>query len=857
MLPLNAEPKTKNRMKTLKNMAYLYKLIFIGILLNVGIIGTTIAQCPDVVWSDEFEGNQVDTDKWEFQIGDGCSEGICGWGNNELQFYQAENATVSDGLLRITAKEQRVRAYRYTSARLRTLNKGDFKYGRFEARIKIPQGQGIWPAFWMMPTEEVYGGWPKSGEIDIMENVGHELKDVHGTIHYGDDWPNNQSKGVRFSLNEEQGIFADQFFTFAIEREEGEIRWYVDDVLYSTITADDLAPYNWPFDEKFHFILNVAVGGDWPGDPDGTTVFPQVMEVDYVRVYDGFFPSISGDRIVSNQENNVTYTVNNVSGGTSVNWSVPEGATIVNGNGTSTVTVDWGTTGGDVIASFSDGCGSKELKINVEVEPPFTYDFSFENFDDEGTADYIESDGTLTVVSNPDQSGINTSSLSGKYERDQDAQWDVIFYSTSAIQDASEYSSRNKKFYMDIYTSSAPVGTQILLQLEDSGQADAGNFPAGRHSRYQAFTTTQNSWERLEFDFVDQPDASTSDFNVDNIVVLFAPDSFTDDIYYFDNFDSYKIDDGTGDGDDETVPAAPGSLSATAVSSSQIDLSWTDNSTNEDGFRVERSMDGNSFSDIATLNANTTSYSDTDLNESTTYYYRVLAFNSSGDSDYSNTDSATTQADGDGGTPTHAYVSDITLDTQNAGQGRRNGTATVTILDNTGSAVSDATVSGTFSGDFNESASGVTGSDGTVTLVTTNSLRGGVSFEFCVNDVSHASLFYDSEANVVTCSDDEGANKVVDGLFADSPESFELKQNFPNPFNPTTQISYTIPEDSQVKLTVYNMLGEQVAVLVDSYQSVGTHQVTFDASNLSSGIYIYRLNAGSQFQSRKLMTIIK
>jgi beta-glucanase (GH16 family) len=238
------------------------------------------------VWADEFEGTSVDQTKWEFQIGDGRAYGLpSGWGNNELQWYRAENATVENGQLTITAKREPFETKAYTSVRMRTANKGEWKYGRFEMRAKLPLGQGIWPAFWMLPTDSIYGGWAASGEIDIMELVGHEPSRVVGTIHYGGSWPQNVFTNASYSLP--NGTFADEFHRFAIEWEPGEMRWYVDGVHYQTQS-------NWwttggrfpaPFDQRFHLLLNLAVGGNWPGSPNEITVFPQTMVVDYVRVY--------------------------------------------------------------------------------------------------------------------------------------------------------------------------------------------------------------------------------------------------------------------------------------------------------------------------------------------------------------------------------------------------------------------------------------------------------------------------------------------------------------------------------------------------------------------------------------------
>jgi beta-glucanase (GH16 family) len=245
------------------------------------------AQDWELVWSDEFEGDTLDTSKWSYQYGTGTSEGLTGWGNNELQYYtdRPENVFVQDGKLHIVARQERFGNRDYTSARIRSINQGDWTYGRFEIRAKLPEGRGLWPAIWMMPTESVYGTWAASGEIDIMELVGHEPDVVHGTLHYGGRWPNNVHTGASYRMRD--GKFSDDFNTFTLLWREGEMRWFVNGQLYQNQLnwSTEGHPFPAPFDEKFHMILNVAVGGNWPGSPDHTTQFPQEMVVDYVRVY--------------------------------------------------------------------------------------------------------------------------------------------------------------------------------------------------------------------------------------------------------------------------------------------------------------------------------------------------------------------------------------------------------------------------------------------------------------------------------------------------------------------------------------------------------------------------------------------
>ncbi|MEM1326099.1 MAG: family 16 glycosylhydrolase [Bacteroidota bacterium] len=517
----------------------MYRSIFTSAYLLLLLLFTfnLSAQCPTLVWEDNFDGTTLDNTKWTPQIGDGCDIGICGWGNNELQWYQAQNATVENGLLKITARRENVGGKNYTSSRLRTINKGDWKYGRFEASIKLPTGQGIWPAFWMLPTDNVYGGWPQSGEIDIMELIGREPSTVHGTIHFGQAWPNNSASGEEYMLHE--GTFDDDFHEFAIEWEANEIRWYIDDYLYATKNRSDVSPQRWPFDQNFHFLLNVAVGGNWPGNPDGSTVFPQVMEVDYVRVYDMATPTLKGERAVANRAEGVRYTLDNVPDGATVLWTLPSDASFVTNNDGTQVTVDWGDTSGKLTAVVETACETTTIVLDVRVAPVKAKAFTFENFDDEARITKIFSSGQLIEVDNPAGNSINMSPKVGRYERDGSAQFDILVYEIEDLGNVSGYLSGDEDFVLDVYTD-APVGTQILLQLENSNLAQGDNYPRGRHSRFEAVTTTQNEWERLTFKLLDRPDGNISNTAVNQFVFLFASNTFTNNTFHFDNFDSYS-----------------------------------------------------------------------------------------------------------------------------------------------------------------------------------------------------------------------------------------------------------------------------------------------------------------------------
>ncbi len=233
----------------------------------------------NLVWSDEFDGEVLDASSWTYEMGNGCNKDLCGWGNNELQSYsdQPENIKLEDGKLIITALEEP-----YTSARIITQDKREYKWGRIDIRAKLPKGQGIWPAIWMLGENINEVSWPACGEIDIMELVGHTPNISHGTAHWGNSGEGSQFQGSSFSLSQD---FADQYHVFTLLWKNNSMQWHVDETLFHTITTDNTQGFNYPFNNEFFFIMNVAIGGNWPGEPDETTVFPQTMEVDYIRVF--------------------------------------------------------------------------------------------------------------------------------------------------------------------------------------------------------------------------------------------------------------------------------------------------------------------------------------------------------------------------------------------------------------------------------------------------------------------------------------------------------------------------------------------------------------------------------------------
>lgn len=234
-----------------------------------------------LAWSDEFSGTNLDGSVWNQEVGNG----VGGWGNNELEYYtnSLKNTFLSNGHLIIEARKEPMVGFNYSSGRMTTQNKKAFKFGRIDIRAKLPVAKGMWPALWMLGSNVTGAGWPACGEMDIMELVGTYPGTVRATMHWKNAGGNHDSRGADFNLS--SGNFSQQFHVFSMVWAQDLIKCYVDDQLYLTVAVADVGAGNYPFNADQFFIFNVAVGGNWPGAPDGTTNFPQRMFVDYVRVF--------------------------------------------------------------------------------------------------------------------------------------------------------------------------------------------------------------------------------------------------------------------------------------------------------------------------------------------------------------------------------------------------------------------------------------------------------------------------------------------------------------------------------------------------------------------------------------------
>ncbi|MDB5274426.1 MAG: Glucan endo,3-beta-D-glucosidase [Chitinophagaceae bacterium] len=486
-------------------------------------------QCPTLVWSDEFNQATLNTADWNYDTGGG------GYGNNELENYtsRSQNIGLSSGNLVITALKEDYQTEHYTSAKINTYGKQHFTYGRMEARIKLPSTQGLWPAFWMMPEDSYYGSWPQSGEIDIMEEKGSDPTTDYGTIHYGTDaGAGHKYKGGTYSGSVDLSL---DFHIYAVEWKPDTISWYIDDVNYYTVTKTDLGTSNWPFDKDFFIILNLAVGGNFGGDPNASTVFPQTMEVDYVRVYNNVNTlHITGTtKAFANQT--YTYSVTNGSAD-SYTWAVPSGATIVSGQGTNTINVQWGTTGGDVsVAVVKNPCAAYTIYKTVSVIPNGC-DLYFDDFESNQLLSY--STATTGVAyngssSNPLANSVNSSSTVCLYQRNSYEQYDALKYDVNFLPTSTDYENGHDVLFMDMYTA-APVGTIINWQFENKAKASSA-YPSGRRAIFQGKTTVQNQWERIKFTLLTRPDLGTDPTTIDQFTILFDPNTYTNDTYYIDN----------------------------------------------------------------------------------------------------------------------------------------------------------------------------------------------------------------------------------------------------------------------------------------------------------------------------------
>lgn len=705
-------------------------LQFFTLLISFTLFFFSTSQAQDwqLVWSDEFEGTELDLSKWSYQHGTGAAEGLSGWGNAELQYYtdRPDNIYVQDGKLHIVALQEEFSGMNYTSARIRSTNKGDWRYGRFEASIKLPEGQGIWPAFWMMPTDAVYGRWPASGEIDIMELVGHNPDEVHGTIHYGP--PHTYSGGI---YKMDSGSFSDDFNTFAIEWENGEIRWYVNDIHYHTETNwfSDSQDFPAPFEQRFHFLLNVAVGGHWPGSPDASTEFPQQMVIDYVRVYQD---------------------------------------------------------------------SSAESKVSMPMlfeDRFFDWEQAFTNF--EG--------GSASVVENPDPDQINNSDWVGMMVKDGGQ-----FYGGSWFETERSFSFNGDHDEISMKVWSPREDVQVLIKLE---QKDGDlEYESVVH------TTTSGEWENMAWAIA--AEGYHHDWDVITLIFDFKEgqigDGSSDFIWYFDDLDVYGLN--------IYVPEDPGGILPVS-----LPLTFEDT-----GIDWDRVFTGFSGGEITIVENPAPDY----VNDSNWVGEMVKDGNAFWGGAFLMTSDV------------FRFDEDNHTIAMKVWSPREDVQVLMKVEQENGVNEYETAVPTTTSGEWEELSWDMSGAGfeinwDIITLI----------FDFeegQTGDGSADFTWYFDDLEVFA----EGMSVSTEISDNQQPQTFELEQNYPNPFNPVTQIEFTLPEQSELIVTVYDLMGRRVAVPAEGQYQTGRHSITFDASALSSGMYFYRLQT-KEFSKTRRMILLK
>jgi len=417
----------------MKNTFRLFLLTFIVLVITTSV--SRAQDCWQLVWADEFDYTGAPApENWGYDLGGG------GWGNNEVQNYtnSLANSWVEDSVLNIKAIKS---SSGWTSARLITKNKMDILYGRIEVRAKLPVGRGTWPAIWTLPTDWIYGGWPKSGEVDIMEHVGYDPGRIHASVHTE---AYNHSIGTQVSENTMVPDFATNFHTYKLEWSETFIKMYIDDYHYFTFFNDGTNNYKtWPFNQRFHLLLNIAIGGNWGGqqgiDPNLTQA---LMQIDYVKVYSKtVLPKISGP-ISTVPLRNLTFKVPDNPEAT-YQWTFPQDVTILNGAGTATVNVKWGETAGEVKAVITTACGTVTTPVHsVTLKNGPSGDLYFVPTNPAGTPAWypITSNGNQITLSESD------TILKINYNVTMPATMPAIGYDFPMITDFSGFSFFGFKF---------------------------------------------------------------------------------------------------------------------------------------------------------------------------------------------------------------------------------------------------------------------------------------------------------------------------------------------------------------------------------------------------------------------------
>jgi beta-glucanase (GH16 family) len=724
---------------------------FLFVLLYTSVLS---AQNRILVWADEFN-NSIDFSNWDFETGPT---------NDNVHYYtnRPENLQIVDGVLNIIALEESYMGYNYTSALLKT--KTNWRYGRIEARINLPSTNGFVPAFWMLPAENSYGWWPKSGEIDIMEQPSNEVSNIYGTIHseaYNSFTGTGPVGGITVVPNAQT-----DFHVYAVEWTPDQIDFYVDAQNYFSFSNDYGGSATWPFDKPFYIILNLAVGGGWVGNPDSTTVLPAIMEVDWVRVYQYFDDiAVKGSDFIPYFAQDVSYSVADINNA-SYSWEIPGNAQIVSGQNTNNIKVDWNYFGGDIKANVTSDAGSRIINFPVKVSDNLLRNSGFEkgvkywNAVAVYPAQVDFSLSTDTVFYGNQSLSVNVQALGVNSWDIQCSQKDII------LEAGKEYTLR---FWAKTDNTSGDINLAMI------------SFDPFIVYFNEVINLTDN-WTQYEINYT----ATTSDTVALNIDL-----GFQTGIYYLDNFHL-------------TTPELLNGNQIKNADFFDADSNWnflTHSSAQATGslidgeYKVSISNGGNDPWDIH-------------LGQSGINMVNGQEYTVSFDA-YASAPRTISALIGKNSEPWTVYH-----------------------------------VARIFSLTNNKQTY-------TYSFIMNDSSDNQARFGFDIGG-SEIDVFFDN-IRVST-----GTTPVNISEILTAPKSFELFQNYPNPFNPSTVISYQLPVISEVTLKVYDMLGNEVATLVDEYKPAGKYEVEFSVAQvsrleLSSGVYFYRLTAGEYTAVKKMI----
>ena len=712
------------------------------------------AQDLQLVWSDEFNGSSLDQSIWSFQLGQ----------FNDCVHYSTDlptNTNVENGKLQLIALEESYQGYSYTASVIKTKHTVNWRYGRVEASIKLPGTNGFVPAFWLLPEDERYGWWPASGEIDIMEHPTNEITKIYGTIHSEtyNSFTGSGPRGGTIDIADAESAF----HLYAIEWTPEKIDFFVDDQVYYTFNNEHNGYRTWPFDQPFHIILNMAVGGGWVGNPTASTVFPAIMEVDYVRVYQNFndFALLGFEYVMPNSDS-LLYSAPNIQG-MQYEWSVPNKATIANGQNTSQINVNWGSFTGTVELLLTSTNESRLIKYPVTMSNNVLQNSDFEK----GTkywekSGYYPADADFRISTQDVHTGAR--SIFVDVISPGINPWDIQLAQTNiALTTGQAYFA---SFWAKSETNS-PITTAII---------NASNFNVYTTNTFQL----TNTWTKYNFNFV-SPASVVASFNVDM--------GGHTGKYQFDDFQL-------------NIPAAETDNQITNADFSSGDSLWIFNtyypavaqgSIVEGEFMVSITNGGIYPWDIHIGQTGLTVENGKEYNVSFDAYASaprdispIVGKNSDPWTLYNNNEVILLSPYRK--TYEFSFIMEETTDTQ---------------------------------------------------------ARLGFDIGVSSEDVFIDNVFLSSGSLPIS----------VDEKYNLSAKSFDLFQNYPNPFNPSTKINYTIPERSNISLKVFDLLGSEVVELVKGEIEAGAYDITFNASNLPSGIYCYRLQAGDYVQTKKMVLI--